>query len=163
VSPQKYAGLSKLRDGQFEALSAAMAGHCRMLEVGTLYGVTAAMLAEAHPDARVLSVDIFEELTPACWLQNRRPNQSLFVGTLLRLHVMAPECRFDLIFVDADHRYEACRQDLNLAARMLAPGGRLFAHDYGFREGVTKAVDEFCAETGRKIVARTDTLVELGP
>lgn len=54
--------------------------------------------------------------------------------------------RWDVIFIDAEHTYEACLEDLNLwgqRARLL------FVHDYGHPEeekrgwGVTRAVDEW--------------------
>ena len=165
---QRHAGVSKLRPGQFEFLSAAVTPAARVLEVGTLHGVTAAKLAGKHPNARVLSVDIFVGVNPECWLANHRSNQTLFVGMVQDLAALQPAVRFDVIFVDADHRYEPCKRDLKTALTLLAPGGRLFAHDYGQAAdwkwpGVTRAVDELCAEHGLRVIGRETSLVEIGP
>lgn len=169
----KHAGVSKLPPGQLEFLSAAIRPGDSVLEIGTFHGVTAALLAAAHPDVHVLSVDVFSRPwlksafnrnSPDNWLRNRRPNQNLFVGTAQELAAICRVEKFNVILVDADHAYEACRADLATVRRLLAVGGRLFAHDYGDPErwqGVTRAVDEFCAEHGWAIIARSGTLVEL--
>lgn len=61
---------------------------------------------------------------------------------------------FDFVYIDADHRYEAVRQDLMLWYSKVRPGGIIAGHDYrdgavdwesGLRSyyGVKQAVDEF--------------------
>ena len=63
---------------------------------------------------------------------------------------------FDLIYVDADHSYEAVRSHLEAAATKVKPGGFLGGHDYGAPYlGVVKAVDEFAAIRNFAWVART--------
>lgn len=161
------AGRSKMLPGQFEFLAAAVRPGSRVLEVGTLHGATAARLADAHPDAEILSLDIFRQLGPDGWVANRRPNMTLFVGTLQEFDALAGPALFDVILVDADHRYEGCRADLFTARRLLAIDGRLFAHDYGEEPdwkwpGVTRAVKEYCAATGCRILGRAGSLVEIG-
>lgn len=49
----------------------------------------------------------------------------------------------DLVFLDADHDYEAVEADIAAWAPHVRPGGILCGHDYGGFEGVTRAVDEF--------------------
>lgn len=49
---------------------------------------------------------------------------------------------FDMIYVDADHSYEAVMSDLTLALPLVKPGGWLMGHDYCHGAGV--AVDDFC-------------------
>lgn len=156
-------GVSKLRPGQLEALLASMPSGGLALEVGTLDGVTAAKLAQAHSDATVWSVDPFYQGSPANWMSNRQPNQRLLVGVLGDLLAVVPGVGpFGMVFVDGDHRYAECRKDLDGAWALLRPTGRLWVHDYGFRGGVTKAVDEFCEVHGLRIRSRVDTLVEVG-
>lgn len=50
----------------------------------------------------------------------------------------------DLIFIDADHRYEAVKKDILMAKNLLNINGILSGHDYGQGSwpGVKKAVDE---------------------
>lgn len=50
----------------------------------------------------------------------------------------------DFVFIDADHSYEACKNDILNWRDRVKPGGILSGHDYGRQShpGVTKAVDE---------------------
>lgn len=48
----------------------------------------------------------------------------------------------DLVFIDADHSYEAVFNDIMNWKRHVKPGGILCGHDYDYFPGVTQAVDE---------------------
>jgi predicted O-methyltransferase YrrM len=54
-----------------------------------------------------------------------------------------------MVFVDADHRYDSVRRDLQGLSRLLAPGVPVFCHDYANREdpageiGVRRAATEW--------------------
>lgn len=54
-----------------------------------------------------------------------------------------------MVFVDGDHRYEGVKRDLEILARLLAPGIPVLCHDYSNPEndtgelGVRQAVNEF--------------------
>jgi predicted O-methyltransferase YrrM len=50
-----------------------------------------------------------------------------------------------LLFIDADHRYEATKANLNAWTPHMAPGGWVVIHDYanGDYPGVRQAVDEW--------------------
>jgi predicted O-methyltransferase YrrM len=50
--------------------------------------------------------------------------------------------KIDLLFVDGDHTYEACKADLEAWLPHLKDGGVLVMHDYGWAEGVRSVVDE---------------------
>lgn len=70
----------------------------------------------------------------------------------------------DLIFVDADHAYDALKRDLELWRRHVREGGILCGHDYGLNfEGVKRAVDELIPD--RRLAGRCLwwTRVEHGP
>ena len=63
----------------------------------------------------------------------------------------------DLIFIDADHSYEAVREDISLWLQKLRPGGVLAGHDYhGW--GVKQAVDEFALQHGVEIDTHPDSV-----
>lgn len=53
----------------------------------------------------------------------------------------------DLLYLDANHSYDACKQDLELWFPKIKKGGIFAGHDYcagdGVGHGVKKAVDEF--------------------
>lgn len=60
------------------------------------------------------------------------------------LRDMTDRPKFDLIFIDGDHSYEGCLNDLKDYVPFLETGGYLVMHDYNspLHPGVTKAVDE---------------------
>jgi len=56
---------------------------------------------------------------------------------------------FDFIYIDADHSYEAVKNDLDLWLPKCKIGGVFAGHDYGLAgTGVKKAVDEFANKNG---------------
>jgi len=59
---------------------------------------------------------------------------------------LLPPDSFDLVFIDADHSYEAVKFDILHYAPLLRDGGVMSGHDYGKgREGTIRAVDETLA------------------
>lgn len=73
-----------------------------------------------------------------------------------------PENSLDVIYIDADHSYEGCKRDLDLAYRKVKSGGWICGHDYltntnkatnVYVFGVHRAVNEFCKENNVKIHA----------
>lgn len=65
-----------------------------------------------------------------------------------------PDNYFDLIYIDADHRYEAVKRDLNDWLSKLKKEGIISGHDYikfpGF--GVIEAVDDFTKEQNFEMI-----------
>lgn len=57
-----------------------------------------------------------------------------------------PDC--DLVFIDADHSYEACRLDCFTWWPKVKRGGILCGHDFGKGLGVDQAVREWAEQTG---------------
>jgi hypothetical protein len=60
---------------------------------------------------------------------------------------------FDWVYIDTDHSYETTRDELQLYAPKMKPGGIIAGHDYRmgnwvsmYRYGVIEAVHEFCVE-----------------
>lgn len=53
----------------------------------------------------------------------------------------------DLIYIDGDHSYEGCLEDMRSYRDALAPDGLMLCDDYTF-DSVARAITEFVAETG---------------
>ena len=56
---------------------------------------------------------------------------------------------FDFIFIDGDHSYERCYEDLNLWYDRIRPGGLFSGHDFSL-PGVNKALLQFRTERNIK-------------
>ncbi len=73
-----------------------------------------------------------------------------------------PDKHFDWVFIDANHSYEACLEDLRLWAPKIKDDGLLCGHDFAAhasaraaKYGVVDAVKEFVNETGCGLAALT--------
>jgi len=70
---------------------------------------------------------------------------------------------FDWVFIDADHSYKGCMEDIEIWYPKVRSGGVLCGHDYmmkdiylrGIKVGVKQAVDEFCKQNGLEIFVYT--------
>ena len=86
------------------------------------------------------------------WRVNHRTIPSLFAAGKVPLFVWNQP---DMVFVDGQHCYESCRDDIHTWKPRLRKGGLLCGHDYQQKDwpGVTKAVDELVP--GAEVVAGT--------
>ena len=124
-----------------------------VVEIGTLFGLTTIEMARhAQEGVRIVTVDNFSwnpfGLPPAQHEQFTRRVLEPWIDSGKVELVKADSDLFrkdfevvpDLLFLDADHAYEAVRQELEWAARI---GAKVISgHDYGRSEfGVTRAVD----------------------
>jgi len=66
-----------------------------------------------------------------------------------------------LFFIDGDHSYPACKNDLDLALSVAGKDTRILCHDFGIHRGVTDAVCEY--HTFKKVVLHklVDSLAHL--
>lgn len=69
---------------------------------------------------------------------------------------------FDWIYIDTDHSYETTRDELQLYAPKMKPGGIMAGHDYRmgnwvsmYRYGVIEAVHEFCVTHNWELIYLT--------
>lgn len=141
---------------------AEMAAVCRwatekdgqtVVEVGTLFGLTARELDRSMKDGRIIAVDNF------CWNPFGLPpaiheafTRRILKGSTVELWNMESAefrtkakdlGRIDMVFFDADHRYEAVKEEIEWAKAAGIP--MICGHDYGNPNpnfGVTRAVDE---------------------
>lgn len=131
----------------------------RVLELGVRTGVsTSAFLAAAEQVAgHVWSVDIATPHVPLDrWLASGF--WSLSVGDDMQVFVW-PAARFDVLFIDTSHAYDHTLAELRKFVPLVDPGGTVLLHDTRLEapDGVgpqppfpvARALDTFCAETGR--------------
>lgn len=132
-----------------------------VVEVGTLFGLTARELARQVVGGRVIAVDNFS------WNPFGLPSNvhEAFTRRVLRgaavelVNASSEDWRkkvdgkIDMVFFDADHRYESVKEELLWAK---GKGIRVISgHDYGNpnpRFGVTRAVDEVFGKDNIEVV-----------
>lgn len=61
----------------------------------------------------------------------------------------------DAVYIDADHTYEAVKQDLENSYPKIKNNGYIMGHDFD-RPEIQKAVKEFCYKYGQRIFLVTD-------
>jgi hypothetical protein len=61
----------------------------------------------------------------------------------------------DWIYIDGNHSYEACLEDLRLWAPKVKDDGLILGHDFVPKFGVVQAVRDFIGETGFEAAALT--------
>jgi predicted O-methyltransferase YrrM len=124
-----------------------------VLEVGSYRGYTTRLLAEhTPPETVIVALD-----------QDSRHGES-YIDTPLaakierRVGAVSPAAfatdspgRYDLIFLDADHTYQAVKHDTEILLPLLAPTGLLVWHDYANwgRFSRWNGVPEFLHELAR--------------
>lgn len=131
------------------------------VELGTYRGDTTFFLLDCVSDLRLHTVDIFEQqpnhpsynhakydftdLYPAFLEKAKKYGDRLIVHKGLTHEVAkeVPNASLDFVFIDADHEYEGCKQDILDWRPKVRPGGLLMGHDINM-PGVRRAVDECC-------------------
>lgn len=134
-----------------------------IVEVGTLFGLTAREMANGVVGGRVIAVDNFT------WNPFGLPaavhedfTRRILRGSTVELWKMDSAAfrtkakalgRIDMVFFDADHRYEAVKAELLWAK--AAGISQICGHDYGNPNplfGVTRAVDEVFGKENVEVV-----------
>jgi len=149
-------GTFGMAEPQRQALVDILPALGRFLEIGTADGATAAWIADRHPAAEIVSIDLFPSEGSgvqgligniARWQENRRPNMYLWAGTVCSLErLLHPSCLFDVILVDGEHTYEACHKDLEVALALVEPQGAVCLDDFEHRDnGVKRAYEELAS------------------
>ena len=118
-------------------------GATRTIEIGLGYGISALFICEGllgngHADARHLALDphqagrfgncglqVLEEAGVASLVEHRAEESQLALPRLL-----GEGRRFDLAFVDGNHRFDGIFLDLVYLGRLLGPGAVVVVDDY---------------------------------
>ena len=133
----------------------------RVCILGVFEGLTARALKLADPSIRLTLIDAWRPLEPIGYIQKSRRTledwDTVYAGVcrefgcarIIRLTTQdAAEVvggPFDLIFIDADHRFKAVLRDIELYLCKLATPGIFAGHDIG-KAGVREAVTQLVGE-----------------
>ena len=120
------------------------------VEIGVSDGRYSEILCQSNPNLKLLCVDI--------WKKERIYNMAVeklkpYNTTIIRKSSVdaakdIPDESLDFVFIDADHKYESVKENINTWAPKVRRGGCVSGHDYYvFRwsknSGVIDAVDEY--------------------
>lgn len=130
-----------------------LADNSVIVEVGTLFGGSAAIICKARKEkkSRIFTIDSYE--IPAVNLENTKLNLKNEgceeVEVIKGFSVeMAKNWNIpiDCLFLDGDHSYESVKSDIDSWIPKVKIGGLVLFHDYSSWPGVTEAVDEVINE-----------------
>lgn len=132
-------------------------------EIGVYQGVMSERLLANIPDLTLYMIDLWSPVTDDPdenikekyfdnWKENFRLVLKVWEEFQTRSYIYKmpsleavkkfEDNYFDFVYIDADHRYEAVKADIIAWLPKVRAGGFLCGHDYGEKDGVTKAVDE---------------------
>ena len=126
-------------------------------EIGVLYGDTSFHLLNEIPNLNLYSVDPYlpydEPDRTAQHMEkyeaDARSRLSQFGARSIMMKCTSIEAApaitdksLDFVFIDAQHTYEACKEDIETWFPKVRPGGLITGHDYRWH-GVNQAVTEF--------------------
>ncbi len=125
-----------------------------MVEIGSYLGASSCALAAAASERKgaLFCVDTWENdaMTegPRDTYQEFMSNTKRYRQFIVPLRAKSQDAAYDfnrvidLLFIDANHAYSAVISDLNCWLPKLRSGGWVLMHDWGWAEGVKKAVQD---------------------
>jgi hypothetical protein len=93
---------------------------------------------------------------------HRIKNINIFKSDSISFLMKQENEKYDIIYIDADHSFQAVKNDLKNSYDKIKNGGYLMGHDYAInlkrtkslrKFGVKKAVDHFCKKYNQEILA----------
>lgn len=117
-------------------------------ELGVDKGILTRGLVLSCPHLRLIGVDVFpdrERSRRVFELEDAYPDRlDVYQMTTREASTGVSDASLDFVFIDADHGYEAVKDDIHCWAPKVRPGGWVGGHDYHERKfpGVVRAVDE---------------------
>ncbi len=135
-------------------------GWTRGAELGVLDGRTIGHLLKTCRKLHMIGVDLWgpqpdnpgpegyehydhegHYIDTLCKCRPHRGRYQLIRGRTVEVAKSIPDGSLDFVFIDADHSYEGCKNDILAWRPKVKPGGWLMGHDINW-PGVRKAVDE---------------------
>lgn len=109
----------------------------RICEIGTAASGNTFLFSHALPSVELLvAVDLFvrrsaqiKMLAPKRLTFEVINGSSYAPRTMKKLKTLTAEQKFDMIFIDGDHRYEGVQKDYTNALQLIRPGGIIGFHD----------------------------------
>ena len=133
-------------------------GHCRKLYlVDTWYRAGGFWNSKLENDSRVASVinilSVYKQ-------EIEKGEVEVVIETSENFLRTVPDAYFDFLYLDTSHKYEITLREIQSALPKLKQGGRLFGDDYdpdpaSKQHGVFRAVNEFVAASGARMVVNT--------
>jgi predicted O-methyltransferase YrrM len=121
----------------------------RIVEIGRYHGGSTFLIACANREVSVVSIDLAPKNDT--WLRACLEEQD--IGGNVEIKVGDSQTgehpgveNIDLLFVDGDHSYQGCLNDLLQWYPKVVPGGHVVLHDCYFGNAVQDAVLAFAAE-----------------
>jgi predicted O-methyltransferase YrrM len=129
-------------------------------EIGVLYGDTSFHLLNEIPNLTLYSVDPYLPYDEpdrtaqhmAKYEEDARRRLAQFGSRSIMMKCTSVEAApvitdesLDFVFIDAQHTYEACKEDIETWFPKVRPGGFITGHDYRW-DGVNRAVTEFAQQ-----------------
>lgn len=115
-------------------------GYKTMAEIGVRDGRTTFHLLDAISDLTIYGVDLSNKGYYNDTVKSKYGDRLIPIeGNSHNVHKKVP--MVDIVFIDADHSYNGCRNDILLYRSKVKSGGILSGHDIDF-PGVNKAVNE---------------------
>lgn len=140
-------------------------GH--VIELGVRSGVSTSALLSAVQIRQygcLVSIDIEMPTSPPLWAYHTQwhflQGDDLDPAIVAKAAVYFPE-GINVLFIDTIHTYEHTLAELRTYGPMVRPGGKILLHDtlhdipFEPKWPVSKAIREWCAETGYQWVNRT--------
>jgi predicted O-methyltransferase YrrM len=136
-------------------------GHKKGVEVGIYKGAFTASIARKAPNTQIFGVDAWrvypgykdneendlESKAEAEAIRRTRefPNIKLIKSWSLDAAKQFADESLDFVFIDANHDYEHCKEDIEVWNAKVRSGGLVMGHDYVVKKGVgvIQAVDEW--------------------
>lgn len=148
-----------------------------LVEVGVCHGRSLVYLAERLGELGKLSVRLtgVDSWVGGLWphqiehtLRMLPPDHAAHAAILQRgdgveSAVLFDDQSLDMVFIDSDHSYEGMVRHLEAWPSKVKSGGIVAGHDYdpSAWPGVFRAVNEWCARRGHKLLRPTSTVWEV--
>ncbi len=137
-------------------------GFKRGAEIGVLCGIFSKRMLEIIPNLNLLCIDswlgrkggrVFPE---AVKLLKLYPRANIIRASSMDAAKDVPNGSLDFVFIDADHSYQAVKDDIREWSKKVRKGGIVSGHDYyvfpnSGNRGVIDAVDEYVKDHGYKL------------